>query len=72
MKTKSISPYSALALLLLFKQRKYNLTLEQFEECFDALCEVLEAANDEKYRLEGDTTDVSPPPSELSPDDSEA
>jgi len=50
-----MSPYSALALLCLFKQGKMSLTVSQFDECQDALITLLEEVNDEKHRLRSDT-----------------
>lgn len=46
-----MSPYSAVGLLLLFKQRRIELTHQQFEEAFDVILDVLEEVNNEKYRL---------------------
>jgi len=36
----------------MFKQRRLNLTEEQFDECVDNLIGFLEELNDERYRLE--------------------
>lgn len=44
-------PQSSLALLEMFAQRKLTLTEEEFDKHFDAVLEVLEAANNEKHRL---------------------
>jgi len=47
-----MSPYSAVSLLLLFKQRRITLTPKQFDEAWDAIIDVLDEVNNEKYRLE--------------------
>lgn len=44
-------PQSSLCLLELFSQRKITLTEKEFHSHFDAVLEVLEKANDEKFRL---------------------
>jgi len=54
------SPYTALAFLAMFKQRRLNLTHEQFDECVDNLIAFLEELNDEKYRLEGPPHRITP------------
>lgn len=46
------SPFTAFVMLLLFKQRRVSLKQVEFDLYFDTVVEVLEAANDEKYRLE--------------------
>jgi len=47
-----LSPYTALSLLLLFKQRRIPLTQTQFDQCFDTIVDVLDEANNEKFRLD--------------------
>jgi len=49
---KGPSPHTALAMLLLFKQRRNELTLQEFDLYFDTILEVLEETNNERYRLE--------------------
>jgi len=49
--TPKVSPHTALALLLLFKQRRLELDERQYEECVDTIVELLEQVNDESYRL---------------------
>lgn len=39
-------------MLLLYKQRRVELTEQDFELHFDTLLEVLEEVNNERYRLE--------------------
>jgi len=56
---ETMSPFTAVALLCLFKQGRMSLTTAQFDECFDALMELMEDSNDEKHRLRTD-----PPPQE--------
>jgi len=46
------SPLTALAMLLLFKQRRVDITLEDYDLFVDTVVGALEDANDEKYRLE--------------------
>lgn len=46
-------------MLLLFKQRRVALDLQDFDLYFDTLLELLEEANNEKYRCR---SDVSPAP----------
>lgn len=46
-----LSPYTALATLLLFKEKKLAIDEETFDQCVDTLVSVLEDTNDEKYRL---------------------
>jgi len=46
-----MSPFTAVALICLFKQGRMRLTYSQFDECWDALTQLLEEANDEKHRL---------------------
>jgi len=52
-KPHSLSPAARLTLLELFAQGKLELTVEQYDEHFDAVTEVLGAANNESYRLHG-------------------
>jgi len=49
-------PQSSLALLEMFSQRKLTLSNKEFDDHFDSVLGVLEAANNEKFRLtpEGD------------------
>jgi len=54
-----MSPFTAVALLCLHKQGRMSLTHSQFEECQDALIQLLEESNNEKHRLRTD-----PPPHE--------
>jgi len=49
-----MSPFTAVALLCLMKQGRMSLTFRQFDECFDAITELLEDANDQKHRLRTD------------------
>jgi len=44
-------PFSSFALLLLFAERKTQLTESQFDLHFDVVLEVLDRANNEKFRL---------------------
>lgn len=44
-------PQSSLCLLELFAQRKLTLSEKEFDDHFDAVLAVLEAANNEKHRL---------------------
>lgn len=44
-------PQSSLALLEMFSQRKLTLTQKEFDDHFDSVLAVLEAANEEKFRL---------------------
>lgn len=53
-KPHSLSPAACLELLDLFQQRHLSLSESQFEEYFDAVLAVLEAANNEKHRLRED------------------
>jgi len=46
------SPFTALSMLLLFKQRRVELTHQDFDLHFDTLVEVLEEVDNEKYRCE--------------------
>jgi len=39
-------------MLTMFKQRRLNMDEEMFDQCVDALVELLEATNNEKFRLE--------------------
>lgn len=54
------SPYTSLAFLAMFKQRKLTLTHEQYDECVDNIIAFLEELNDERYRLEGQPTRITP------------
>jgi len=47
-----VSPFTAVAMLTMFKQRRLNMDERMFDQCVDALVELLEATNDEKFRLE--------------------
>lgn len=49
-------PQSSLCLLELFAQKRISLTQKEFDNHFDAVLEVLEQANEERYRItpEGD------------------
>jgi len=44
-------PQSSLALLEMFSQRKLTLSEKEFDDHFDSVLAVLEAANNEKHRL---------------------
>jgi len=46
------SPYTALSLLLLFKQRRIPLTVTEYDMYFDTILELLEDVNNERFRLE--------------------
>jgi len=50
--TPKVSPFTAVAMLTMFKQRRLNMHEEQFHQCVDALVELLEQTNNEKFRLE--------------------
>lgn len=39
-------------MLILFKQRRVGITLQDYETYVDAVISVLEEVNDEKYRLD--------------------
>jgi len=45
------SPYTALSLLLMFKQQKITLDESVFDLSFDTIVQFLEEVNEEKYRL---------------------
>lgn len=47
-----ISFYTAVGVLVAFKNRQLNLDEEVFETCFDVLVSLLEEVNNEKYRLQ--------------------
>lgn len=53
------TPFTAYTMLVLFTERKVNLTEAEFDQYWDQIIEVLEKANNEKYRLE--KTDASNP-----------
>lgn len=55
-----MSPYTALAMLVLFKGGKMPLTESAFDECVDRLVALLEDCNDERYRLTKDRLIVTP------------
>jgi len=46
------SPFTAVSMLLLFKQRRVELSEQDFNLYFDTLLELLEDLNDEKYRVQ--------------------
>jgi len=54
MQPHSPSPASCLQLLELFAARKVELTVQQYDEYFDKVTEVLGNANNESFRLKGD------------------
>lgn len=47
-----LSPYTALASLVLFKQRRLSMSEEFYDQCVDTIVALLEEVNDERYRLE--------------------
>jgi len=49
------SPFTALAMLLMFKQRRVELSEQDFDLHFDTLLEVLEEVNNEKFRTQKET-----------------
>lgn len=51
-------PFTAFAMLVLFTERKLTLTEEQFDGYFDQVLAALEAANNEKFRLQDRTTEM--------------
>lgn len=61
------SPHTAVAMLLLHKQRRLTLELQDFDLYFDTILELLEETNNEKYRCRH--SDVSPAPVRVSPAD---
>jgi len=46
------SPYTAVSMLLLFKQRRIPLNAQDFDLYFDTLLELLEEVNNEKFRVQ--------------------
>lgn len=46
------SPFTALALLLMFKRQHRSMTEAEYDLCFQTIVQFLEEVNDEKYRLE--------------------
>jgi len=48
-----LSPFTAVAMLTMFKQRRITMDEETYEQCVDAIVLLLEQVNDESYRLEG-------------------
>lgn len=54
------SPYTALALLVLFKQKAVTIDEDTFDVCVDTLVGLLEEVNDEKYRLSQKKVIVTP------------
>jgi len=57
------SPYTCFTMILLFKQRRMDLTRETYDQCVDVIIGVLEEANNETWRL-----DVPPPKSAFTPE----
>lgn len=51
MQRQQISYYTAVGVLVAFKNKQLDLDEEIFDTCVDTLVELLEATNDEKYRL---------------------
>jgi len=47
----SMSPYTALATLVLFKQRRLNIDQVTYDQCLDVIIDLLEECNNEKFRL---------------------
>lgn len=56
----SVSAAGALQILELFTRGRITLTGELFDERFDQVLKALEAANNEKYRLEYQDDDQIP------------
>lgn len=52
-----MSPFSAVGMLVSFRNRKLQMSTEYFDECQQALIQLLEDCNDEKHRLFGPITD---------------
>lgn len=48
------SPFTALTLLLMFKQRRYSMTHAQFDLYVGTIVELLEEVHNERYRLDQD------------------
>jgi len=57
MQPHSPSPSACLQLLELFAARRVELTIEQYDEYFDKITDILEKANNESFRLHGDKTE---------------
>lgn len=55
-----LSPYTALATLVLFKQRRLNIGEEMYDQCVDTIVGLLEEVNDEKFRLIPRNDSVTP------------
>lgn len=47
-----ISFFTAVGILVAFRNKQLNLDEEIFEVCFDVICGLLEDVNNEKYRLQ--------------------
>jgi len=52
------SPFSAFTMLVLFSERKMNLTQKQFDFYFDEVTGALERANNEVFRITQEGDDV--------------
>lgn len=48
---QQLSFFTAVGVLVAFRDRKLNLDEEVFEQCFDTVVSLLEDCNNEKYRV---------------------
>jgi len=56
----ALSPFLALAQLVMFKRKALPMTESRYEECVDAVVTLLEEVNDESYRLINEERDTWP------------
>lgn len=62
-----MSPFSAVSVLSCFRKKLIPLTEKTFDEAQDALVELLEACNNERYRLRDQARDTDPGQNEKVP-----
>lgn len=58
-KYRSVGPNAALCLLSLWMNKAHALDRAEFEYLFDSILEFLEKLNDEQYRLDPPTEDLT-------------
>jgi len=51
-----MTPFTAIAMLVMHTEKKCRLTEGEFELAFDTILSLLEEANNNKYRLQPDIT----------------
>jgi len=67
-----MSPFTALAMLVLFKQGRINFTQAAFDDYVDSVVTLLEEVHDDQFRLQKEERDTWPADASAVPPELEA